>query len=48
MGEYDSEPLDALFSAMADPTRRAILNHLARGEARVTDVAAEFTICPHA
>lgn len=44
MGEYQSDPLDALFGAMADPTRRAILGRLSRGEARVTDVAAEFTI----
>ena len=44
MGEYKDEALNALFGAMADPTRRAILERLARGEARVTDVAAEFTI----
>jgi DNA-binding transcriptional ArsR family regulator len=30
--------------ALADPTRRAILNRLARGEARVTDLARPFTI----
>jgi len=29
---------------MADPSRRAILARLAAGEARVTEVAAEFTI----
>ena len=29
---------------MADPTRRAILDRLARGEARVTEVAADFPI----
>lgn len=44
MGEYQDNPLDALFGAMADPTRRAILERLARGEARVTDVAADFPI----
>ena len=44
MGEYKDPPLDAVFGAMADPTRRAILRRLARGEARVTDVAAEFII----
>ena len=44
MDEYKKNPLDALFGAMADPTRRAILERLARGGARVTDVAAEFTI----
>ena len=44
MGEYQTTQLDALFGAMADPTRRAILDRLARGDARVTDVAADFTI----
>lgn len=44
MDEYQGNPLDALFGAMADPTRRAILDRLARGDARVTDVAAEFPI----
>lgn len=45
MGEYQaSATLDNLFGAIADPTRRAILDRLARGDARVTDVAAAFTI----
>lgn len=30
--------------ALADPTRRAILNQLSRGEARVTDLAAPFAM----
>jgi DNA-binding transcriptional ArsR family regulator len=30
--------------ALADPTRRAILHRLARGEARVTDIAQPFAI----
>ena len=30
--------------ALADPTRRAILQRLARGEARVTELAAPFPI----
>jgi DNA-binding transcriptional ArsR family regulator len=34
--------LDAAFSALADPTRRAILARLARGEATVTELAAPF------
>jgi DNA-binding transcriptional ArsR family regulator len=34
--------LDATFSALSDPTRRAILAHLQRGEASVGDVAALF------
>lgn len=35
-------PLDAVLAAVADPTRRAILDQLARGPARITDVAAPF------
>jgi DNA-binding transcriptional ArsR family regulator len=34
--------LDALFAALADPTRRAIIERLSRSEARVTDVAEPF------
>ena len=34
--------LDAAFSAMADPTRRAILARLATGEATVMELAAPF------
>ena len=34
--------LDRVFAAIADPTRRAILARLARGRARVTDVAEPF------
>jgi DNA-binding transcriptional ArsR family regulator len=33
---------DRTFLALADPTRRAILHRLARGEARVTELAAPF------
>src|SRR5687767_15529886 len=36
--------LDETLSALADPTRRAILARLAEGEARVTDIAAPFRI----
>ena len=36
--------LDATLSALADPTRRAILSRLAEGEARVTDLARPFPI----
>jgi len=32
------------FRALADPTRRAVLNLLARGELSVTDLAQRFTI----
>lgn len=34
--------LDATFSALADPTRRAILARLARGEASVLELAEPF------
>jgi DNA-binding transcriptional ArsR family regulator len=34
--------LDAAFTALADPTRRAILARLAKGEATVNQLAAPF------
>ncbi|RJF89707.1 ArsR family transcriptional regulator [Oleomonas cavernae] len=36
--------LDATFSALADPTRRAILARLALGEATVMELAAPFAM----
>ena len=39
-----SDRLDATFLALADPTRRAILARLARGEATVTELAEPFAI----
>ncbi len=36
--------LDAVFSALADPTRRAILAKLAHGEATVNEIADPFDI----
>ena len=36
--------LDATFAALADPTRRAILARLARGDAAVTELAQPFKI----
>jgi DNA-binding transcriptional ArsR family regulator len=36
------QSLDAAFSALADPTRRAILARLAKGEATVNELAAPF------
>ena len=39
-----SHRLDATFLALADPTRRAILGRLARGEASVTELAEPFAI----
>ncbi len=40
-GEHN---LDAVFSALADPTRRAILSRLASGQASVKELAAPFSI----
>jgi DNA-binding transcriptional ArsR family regulator len=39
-----SDPLSATFSALADPTRRAILARLSRGEASVNDLASPFAM----
>ena len=39
-----SDRLDATFAALADPTRRAILARLARGEASVMELAKPFAI----
>jgi len=36
--------LDSTLTALADPTRRAILQRVALGEARVTDLAAPFAM----
>jgi DNA-binding transcriptional ArsR family regulator len=37
-----AQNLDAVFAALADPTRRAILSRLAAGEASVNEIAAPF------
>jgi DNA-binding transcriptional ArsR family regulator len=39
-----TDPLDRTFSALADPTRRAILARLALGEASVTELAKPFSM----
>ncbi|HEY8550172.1 MAG TPA: metalloregulator ArsR/SmtB family transcription factor [Vicinamibacterales bacterium] len=44
MDQVASDRLDATFLALADPTRRAILARLARGEATVGELAAPFSI----
>jgi DNA-binding transcriptional ArsR family regulator len=44
MNAQMSDRLDATFLALADPTRRAILARLARGEASVTELAEPFAI----
>jgi DNA-binding transcriptional ArsR family regulator len=43
MVKYSSRTLNRTFAALADPTRRRILAHLARGDRCVTDLAR-----PHA
>lgn len=40
----DTAQLDATFSALADPTRRAILTRLKSGEATVMELAAPFAM----
>jgi DNA-binding transcriptional ArsR family regulator len=38
------DPLSSTFAALADPTRRAILERLAQGEATVNELAEPFPI----
>jgi DNA-binding transcriptional ArsR family regulator len=38
------DPLDAVFGALADPTRRAIIARLAEGDASVFELTAPFRI----
>lgn len=42
MVKYSEDQLNATFGALSDPTRRAILSRLAKGEAQVTELAAPF------
>ena len=44
MGELSADVLDRVFSAVSDPTRRAILTRLAESDARVSDVSSAFPI----
>ena len=44
MPDLTSEDLDLLFGALADATRRSIVERLAVGEATVTELAAPFSI----
>jgi DNA-binding transcriptional ArsR family regulator len=39
-----TDPLSVVFSALADPTRRAILARLSEGDATVTELAEPFAI----
>ena len=40
----ESEQLNAVFGALADPTRRAILARLTKGDANVAELAAPFSV----
>jgi len=44
MVQYDtaSDPLSSVFAALADPTRRAILDRLTSGEASVSELSEPF------
>ncbi len=45
LGYLNPQPnLDAIFAALADPTRRAILSRLAEGQASVNEIAEPFEI----
>ena len=44
MATTSSDRLDSAFAALADPTRRAILSRLARGDATVSELAAPFAM----
>jgi DNA-binding transcriptional ArsR family regulator len=44
MPDSQTPNLDAVFAALADPTRRAILIRLQTGEASVTELARPFAI----
>ncbi|HMQ57022.1 MAG TPA: metalloregulator ArsR/SmtB family transcription factor [Rhizobiaceae bacterium] len=39
-----SQDLNAVFAALSDPTRRAVLARLAKGEATVTELAKPFAM----
>lgn len=44
MVKYNAQPLNKTFAALADPTRRAIISHLAQGAATVTEISEPFDI----
>jgi DNA-binding transcriptional ArsR family regulator len=44
MVEHSAQPLDAVFRALADPTRRAMLRSLAAGERNIGELAAPFSM----
>ena len=42
MVQYSSSHVDASFAALADPTRRGVLDQLGRADASITDLADKF------
>ena len=44
MVQYTPEQLDAVFNALANPTRRAIVVRLAAGDASVSELAQPFGV----
>src|SRR5262245_37499544 len=44
MVKYSAEPLDAVFAALADPTRRQVVAALAAGSRPVTELARPFSM----
>jgi DNA-binding transcriptional ArsR family regulator len=42
--DVDGQTLNAVFAALADPTRRAIVHRLASGEATVGELASPFSM----
>jgi len=44
MVQHPDSQLDEVFGALSDPTRRAILARLSKGDALVTELAAPFEI----
>jgi len=42
MLNYQQQPLDLMFQALADPTRRGLIARLCRGPASVSELAAPF------
>jgi DNA-binding transcriptional ArsR family regulator len=44
MVNFSTAPLDRIFAAISDPTRRAILGRLAQGETSIKELAAPFAL----
>ena len=46
MVQYSSVALDTSFAALADSTRRGVLEHLGRADASISDLAERFHMTP--